>query len=192
MKLYFRPERAHPRRALPPTRDTARTGGVARPGRSPRRALSAIVGSAALALAIAGTGCAIRSGPLAGLAWLEGDWRGDFGDGVFEAWYSPPGERRLVSHSVLQHDGTVHFREFETFEATPDGGIELTLFPGVEPAAAFRLTRIERRSATFENPENDFPTRIVYERTAADVLRITLSAPHRESDKVEVFELRRT
>ena len=74
-----------------------------------------------------------------------------------------------------------------------DDVVWLQPFPGGKKAGGFRLKELDReaRKATFENPEKDYPTRIVYHRKSESELVITLSDPHGESEKVERFELRK-
>ena len=45
--------------------------------------------------------------------------------------------------------------------------------------------------AVFENPKNDFPTKLRYERVSKDELVVTLTDPHNKSDKKQVFKLKR-
>ena len=47
------------------------------------------------------------------------------------------------------------------------------------------------RKVVFDNPENDFPTRITYHRVSKDNLVITLSDPHGKNEKRQKFDLRR-
>ena len=56
-----------------------------------------------------------------------------------------------------------------------DGAVTLTPHPGGRRAASFKLTALEKDKATLENPENDFPKKLVYHRRAADSLVITLT-----------------
>ena len=68
-----------------------------------------------------------------------------------------------------------------------------TPFPGGKPATSLKLVDIDvaGHRFVFENPDKDYPTRIVYQRVSGDNLVITLSDPHGGSDKVEKFDLRR-
>jgi hypothetical protein len=129
---------------------------------------------------------------IADLAWLEGTWAGKMWGGRFVAWYGAPSGGRLVSYSRLMKDGKVAFYEFEVFEMA-EGKVALRPFPGGKPAVGLTATGIDpkARNAVFENPDKDFPTRIVYHRTADDRLVITLSDPHGGRDKIQTFDLKR-
>ena len=134
---------------------------------------------------------------LASMDWLAGSWSGEMWGGTFVAHYSTPAGGRILSHSKLMRGGTEAFYEFEVFEPR-DGTVHLQPFPGGEKAGGFTLASHEpaARRAVFENPDKDYPTRIVYERTidertGAERLVITLSDPHGGGEKVERFDLGR-
>jgi len=129
---------------------------------------------------------------LASMGWLAGEWSGEMWGGRYVAYYSTPEGGKILSHSRLLKGAEVAFHEFEVFEAR-EGGVHLAPYPGGRPADGFALAELdpEARRAVFENPDKDFPTRIVYERPAEGELRVTLSDPHGGSDKREVFELSR-
>lgn len=41
----------------------------------------------------------------------------------------------------------------------------------------FKLTQFSEQTAAFENPEHDFPTKLVYQRTTQDSLEVAVSGP---------------
>lgn len=129
---------------------------------------------------------------VADLAWLAGTWSGDMWGGRFTAHYSTPEGGKILSHSRLMHGEEESFYEFEVFELR-DGVLHLQPYPGGKKAGGFELASQDAgaRKAVFENPEKDYPTRIVYERSGESDLVITLSDPHGGSEKVERFELSR-
>lgn len=129
--------------------------------------------------------------PIADLAFLAGDWEGPMWGGVFHAYYCTPEGGRVMSYNTLRKDGRIAYHEFEVFE--PDGDkVIFRPFPAGKPADTLTLVECDRkqRKAVCENPQKDFPTRIVYHRVAEDRLVITLSDPHGGSDKTETFDLR--
>ena len=151
--------------------------------------LALLVGSAVVAEEKSDEAAAGRK-TVQAMSWIAGDWSGPMWGGTFHAHYASPEGGRLLSESELVKAGRVGHYEFESFRARGEK-VELTPFPGGKRAATFTLTEHDReaRRATFENPKNDFPSRIVYHRVADDRLVITLSAPHHGSDKEEVFDL---
>ncbi len=120
------------------------------------------------------------------MRWLAGTWEGPMGKGVFRAYYSTPDGGKILSYSEMRRGEIVAFHEFERFEVR-DGVVHLQPFPGGRPVASFKLSNLAATKATFENPENDFPSRIVYERIGTDRLVITLTASG--SDQKQVYDL---
>ena len=140
----------------------------------------------ASAPASAPTAAAVRD-----LWWLSGTWAGPVGGGTFTAHYTIPGETTLLSFSELVKDGEVVFHELERFVVSGKV-VRLLPYPGGKPAVYLNAVEIDpgNARAVFENPEKDFPTRIVYHRVAHDRLIITASDPHGGSDRVDTFDLR--
>lgn len=126
------------------------------------------------------------------MTWLAGDWSGQMWGGTYHAYYSTPEGGRIISHSRLIQEEKLAFYEFEVFEAREEQ-VHLQPYPGGRPADGFVLEEhdTQARKAVFENPEKDYPTRIVYHRVSDTELVITLSDPHGASDKIEKFELSR-
>ena len=119
----------------------------------------AIVGMAMAATALAsGTPAA---DPLAGLAWLAGDWYGTDGPlEMEERWTEPRGGVMLGIHRDVKGGKAVSF-EFFRVESTPQG---ITYFASPEgrPSTPFRMAKLEGKRVVFENPQHDFPKRIIY------------------------------
>ncbi len=126
------------------------------------------------------------------LDWLAGSWSGDMWGGRFHAFYSTPEGGTVLSHSRLLKEGKEAFYEFEVF-ALRDGVVHLQPFPRGAKAVGLRLHSLDAaaRTAVFENPDKDYPTRIEYRRTSDDELVITLTDPHGGSDETERFVLGR-
>jgi len=124
------------------------------------------------------------------LAFLSGKWTGPMWGGEFTATYNAPAGGMLLSFSELRKGGKSVFYEFEVFEAT-EAGLAFTPFPAGKRKETFKLASRDANKAVFENPDKDFPTRIEYHRAEKDRLVITLSDPHRGSEKIETFDLKR-
>jgi len=129
---------------------------------------------------------------IAKMAWLAGDWEGPMWGGIFHAYYCTPEGGKIISYNTLRKDGKIDFYEFEVFEIE-SGKVMFRPFPRGTPATPLTLVKsdVRARQATFENPDKDFPTRITYHRKSDDRLVITLSDPHNNSDKVQIFDLKR-
>lgn len=100
---------------------------------------------------------------LDGLAFMTGCWEGPFGDSG--AWmqesYSLAGAQMMLGTSQTFSDGETAFYEFSRIERREDG-IVYVPYPGGEESVPFRLVVLDATRAVFENPEHDFPQRIVY------------------------------
>ena len=129
---------------------------------------------------------------IADMKWISGEWSGQAWGGTFNALYTLPSSGTVISHSRLMKGEKVAFYEFEVFEEV-DGKVVMQPYPGGRKATSLTLTThdVAARKATFENPKKDYPTRIVYHAQSPDLLVITLSDPHNDNDKTEVFELKR-
>jgi len=117
-------------------------------------------GFAACCLAIAAA--PLAAAPIDELAWLAGCWaaeRGDAGSG--EIWTTPAGATVLGTSRTVRGGRTVA-HEFMLIVDGPHG-LMFIAAPSAYPAASFRAVRVEPRSVTFENPDKDFPQRVIYE-----------------------------
>ena len=144
-------------------------------------------------------GIALVSGVLAGcsstheganLNWMEGRWSAQAWGGELRADYVARDDGLVIGHSQLFKDDQAVYHEFEVFGRDADG-MWVVPHPGGKPAERFELASRSAKRLVFENPDKDFPTRIVYERKG-DKLVITLSDPHGDSGKEEVFEFTHT
>ena len=95
------------------------------------------------------------------LAWIAGSWSGvDRGMEMEELWMAPKGNVMLGLHRDVKAGRTVSF-EFLRIEATAEG-ITYWASPKGKPATPFKLSEARENYAAFENPEHDFPKRIIY------------------------------
>jgi len=96
------------------------------------------------------------------LAWLSGCWVAEGGDaGSGEMWMAPSGSALLGMSRTVRAGRTVA-HEFMQIVDSADGLVFIAM-PSAKPAASFRAVRVEPRRVTFENPDKDFPQRVVYE-----------------------------
>lgn len=100
------------------------------------------------------------------LAWMSGTWTcAQWGGQFYEHWMKPTGG---VMVGTGQHvaDGKSKFVEFMSVEADAEGIAMWMLLgspsKGPKQGMPFRLVKLSGREATFENPKNEFPTRIIY------------------------------
>lgn len=102
------------------------------------------------------------------LAFMAGSWgSGPAAMETEEHWTSPKAGLLLGMNRTVKGGKTVAF-EFLRIEARPDGVFYLAS-PGGRPATPFRLKETSKDKAVFENPEHDFPQRILYWRDGANL-----------------------
>lgn len=119
--------------------------------------------------ALPGQGADRPKAAIRDLAWMCGTWRCPRPGGEFEeSWLSPEGDI-LVGVGRSLAGGKTRFVEYLSVE--PDGE-SLTMWillgtasRGPKTAKPFRLVGLADREAVFENPENEFPSRVIYRRT---------------------------
>lgn len=109
---------------------------------------------------------------LAPAAFLRGAWATEWRDGrrTEEHWIHPAGGTMLGVNRTLARgaDGSERtaFFEFLMIVVRPGGEIDYLAAPaGRSPPTPFRLTSSGPDELVFENPEHDFPRRIIYRRT---------------------------
>lgn len=96
------------------------------------------------------------------LGWLRGCWAGDIkGREVEEHWMKPAGKTMLSLSRTIAQGKTLAF-EFVRVVEEEDGNIYYVAKPSNQMEARFKLVRSASNEAVFENPEHDFPQRIIY------------------------------
>lgn len=99
---------------------------------------------------------------------LAGCWQGTDEPGTLEQWMVPAGGMMLgMSRTVRM--GKVS--EFEFMRIVEDQGkmLFIAILPN-QPETVFTLIKSSPHELVFENPEHDFPQRILYRLSGKDVL----------------------
>ena len=138
--------------------------------------------SLALSLSLLVTGGTVAAraalpGPLEPLRFMAGCWQGPGNKGqTVEEHYTAPSANLILGMTRYTRNGVATGYEFYTI-AWEDSTVVLT--PRLEGQAPvpFRLASMDARSATWENPAHDFPTRILYRRVGADTLVARIEGP---------------
>ena len=99
---------------------------------------------------------------------MAGYWLDCSGDREVSETWSDPRAGLLAGHAVTIENGRVSF-EVSTIRQTP-GGLGYVAQPGGAPPTVFVLAEWGPSRVVFANAENDFPTRVIYERDG-DALR---------------------
>lgn len=105
----------------------------------------------------------------ADLAWMAGCWAGGEGDRrVEEQWMAPAGGT-LLGMSRTVAGGKTRAWEFMRIEEDA-GSVVFIAKPSGQEGASFPSIAVEEGRVVFENPDHDFPQRVIYQRTDGGLL----------------------
>jgi hypothetical protein len=105
------------------------------------------------------------------LSWISGCWRQSGGGGsrvIDEQWMSPLGRTMLGMSRTVRGDSLLEFEHLQILERS--GRLVYHAEPSGQPPADFIASTMSDTLVVFENPEHDFPQRIIYRRRGADTL----------------------
>lgn len=103
------------------------------------------------------------------LDWLAGCWRSEDGDRTSEECWTASGGRMLLG---VHRDVGPRGAAFEFLRIAEDGEtVSYFASPSGRPPVAFQLVESGERRVVFENPDHDFPQRLVYWREGKNRLR---------------------
>ena len=108
----------------------------------------------------------LQTPTLADLSWITGDWQTAPGGRrqIEEHWTNAAGGSMMGVSRTIAGDKTVEF-EYLRIEQRADG-IYYVAHPKARcPGTDFKLTSASATEAIFENPQHDFPKRIIYRKT---------------------------
>lgn len=136
------------------------------------------------------TSASTQTPTLTDIAWISGDWQTEPGGKrqIEEHWTTVAGASILGMGRTVAGEKTVEF-EYLRIEQRADG-IYYFAHPKARcPGTDFKLTRASATEAVFENPQHDFPKRIIYRKTGDDSL--TASTDGGEGTRTISFIYRR-
>jgi hypothetical protein len=127
---------------------------------------------------------------LADISWISGAWQTEPGGRrqIEEHWTKVAGQSMLGMSRTVAGDKTVEF-EYLRIEQRADGIYYVAHPKARYPGTDFKLTRASATEAVFENPQHDFPKRIIYRKISDDAL--TASIDGGEGTKSISFAYRR-
>lgn len=97
------------------------------------------------------------------LAWLAGCWENNRGNRqAEEVWLKPKGGMMLgLGRTIVNGKAT----EFESMRIHEDKGeLFFTAKPSGQSESSFKLISYSDGKAVFENPQHDFPQRVIYSK----------------------------
>lgn len=160
---------------------------------APAVVVTAISCMAAVAADPAPVAPAVPAGSVASLTWMAGCWEATGGDGkVFfqEMWMRPDGGVMIGAGRTIAGGRAIFTENLEIRE--DDDGVTYWARPQDAAAAVpFKLVKLSDGAVVFENPEHDFPTRILYDRLPDGGLRARVDGPKKAKEKAQAFVYRR-
>jgi hypothetical protein len=102
---------------------------------------------------------------LSELSWITGDWQTAAGGKaqIEEHWTAPSADSMIGMGRTIAGGKTMEF-EYLRIEQRADQIYYVASPKGRCPSTDFKLTRLSGQEATFENPEHDFPKRVIYRK----------------------------
>jgi hypothetical protein len=137
-----------------------------------------------------GDGLRGASAHISDVAWLAGDWQtaATGPHRVDEHWTSPSGGAMLGMSRTVKGEAMVAFEYLRIVERAD--GVFYVAHPNAKaPGTDFRLTSVTATRVVFENPQHDFPKRIVYEKNGENGLRAFVDGG--EGTHAETYEYQR-
>lgn len=104
------------------------------------------------------------------LKWFSGYWEMVKGERKTEEFWFPPTGNTLLGVSKTVKNGKLTEHEFMKIEQDSIGDIYYRVIPSSQQLTSFKLIVHDGNKVVFENLQNDFPQRIVYEQTNTDSL----------------------
>ncbi|WP_342115845.1 DUF6265 family protein [Pseudoduganella sp. OTU4001] len=144
------------------------------------------------ALLLASAGAIAHDAPLDKLAWLAGCWTHTNAEaGSMEMWSLPAGGTMLGVARTVKNGKTVEWEHTMIRETAP-GVWSYVAKPSRQPEASFAVKSIGDGEVVFENPQHDFPQRIIYKRDGADGLKARIEGESKGKQKAFDYPMKRT
>ncbi|MBA3992328.1 MAG: hypothetical protein C0469_02290 [Cyanobacteria bacterium DS2.3.42] len=116
------------------------------------------------------------------LSWLTGKWKSKNANPSFEEhWMSPRGEA-MIGMGREMNGAKLDFHEYLRIEQRNDG-IVYVAQPMGRKETQFRLTKENKNTLVFENPEHDFPNVIEYQKRDDGSLCVRVSGLGKKKNK---------
>ena len=113
-------------------------------------------------------------------AWLAGHWRIEQGDRVIDEHWMAPAADLMMGMGRNVQGGKVREYEFTLLRQEPNGDILYVASPSKQTETTFKLTSLRDGEAVFENPEHDFPKKVIYARQPDGSLLAAIEGPGRD------------
>ena len=126
------------------------------------------------------------------LDWISGCWVLDDGkERTEENWMKPAGQSMIGMSRTVAGGKTVFTEHIQIRETNGQIAYIVALGMGAKPVV-FKLIKSSDNDVIFENPEHDFPQRIIYRRESADALFARIEGQEKGVNKAMDFRYKRS
>lgn len=125
------------------------------------------------------------------LGWMSGCWESSQGQRRTQEYWMPPAGQTLLGMSRTVVRGKTMSFEFMRIHQDASG-IYFTAQPSGQKETAFRLKQAAAGSLVLENPDHDFPQRIIYRKGAAGELLARIEGRKNVQERAIDFVMKRT
>ncbi len=124
------------------------------------------------------------------LSWIAGCWRNEFPSvTIEEQWMQPRGKSMMGMSRTTKGERTVA-HEFIRIVMKGDSVLYIAN-PSGQKQTSFLLVKCEEYEAVFENPDHDFPQRIIYRRNEDGSLMAAIEGIQKGKTRREEFPMHR-
>jgi hypothetical protein len=111
-----------------------------------------------------------RANIVAHLSWISGCWQQTGANGrlVEEQWMTPRGNTMMGMSRTVRGDSLIEYEQLRISERA--GKAVYHALPSGQPPSEFTAATVSDTMVVFENPQHDFPQRIIYRRRGPDSL----------------------
>jgi hypothetical protein len=104
------------------------------------------------------------------LTWFSGCWQEVTRSGqiVEEQWMAPRGGQMVGMGRTVRGDSVIEYEHLRILER--GGKVVYHAEPSGQAPADFTAAAVSDTMVTFENPQHDFPQRVIYRKRGADTL----------------------
>ena len=125
------------------------------------------------------------------LGWLQGSWSCPQFGGTFEEHWLPSSGGTMQGCGKLIVAGKTEFMEYMSIEPS-EGGLTMWMLlgppsKGEKEGVPFQLTSLTGRKAIFENPKNEFPSKMTYQLLPSGSVDCVIEGMQKGKDAIEKF-----
>ena len=124
------------------------------------------------------------------LSWISGCWELRNGNRTTTEWWMKPSGGTMIGMSrTVTGDKTTAFEFLQIRQQSSD--LFYVAKPSGQEEASFKLVRRSDREAIFENPQHDFPQRIIYRLQADGSLAARIEGKMNGTDRGVDYPMKR-